>query len=171
MWLLNCIKYLYTRINLFESGSDDEDTIRKERYSSWIYIILFIGILTILISYTSFTEYTTSVTVEEPSKDAFESLMLKYSDTLQCPCTAAFGDYLAFVELKPIYHQVKYYFTVRRILNHINCLMNKAVFCRSLIYASMKSKTNYLSRSRSSVLQLTTQILINSASRQILHIR
>jgi hypothetical protein len=94
------------RMNIFESGSVDEETVQIERWSSWIYIVLFIAILEILSMYTGLGHQTTTVTINDPSYTTFESLQQKYPLTLQCPCSITSSQLSTFVQTDVTYHQV-----------------------------------------------------------------
>lgn len=95
-----------SRWNIFESGSMDDETVRTERWSSWIYIILLIFVLLILSALTGLERQTATVTVESPSFSQFESLQEQYPETLRCPCSVAYNQWSTFVQINISFHQV-----------------------------------------------------------------
>ncbi len=104
--LLSRIERWLVELNLFESGSTEIEIIRQERWSSRVNIVLLLTILSGLATYTGLVYQTTHITVKNPSYDTFTSLQLKYSATLQCPCSNIAIKYKTFVQLQPSYHQV-----------------------------------------------------------------
>ena len=97
----------FQNVNFFESGSTDENIIRRERWSTRLYLFLLIFSILILVIYTSFQNETVFVTVQSPSLETFTKLQLKYPNILKCPCSQIAVKYEHFLHLEPIYHQVK----------------------------------------------------------------
>ncbi len=104
--LFSRIQRWLVELNLFESGSTEIEIIRQERWSSRVNIVLLLTILSGLAIYTGLVYQTTHITVKNPSYDTFTSLQLKYSATLQCPCSNIAIKFNTFTQLQPSYHQV-----------------------------------------------------------------
>ena len=94
-------------VNIFKSGTLDQKKLQGERWSSWIYIVLFIAILGALSVYTGLRRQTTSVTVDYPSYSTFKSLQKTYSNTLQCPCSNTAVQYSSYTQIRSTFHQVR----------------------------------------------------------------
>ena len=100
------LRHWIGRINLFESGSSEEATIRTQRWSSWIYVVLFLIILSILSVYTAMEDHITTVSIENPSYNVFQSLQQTYPLTLHCPCSVTSNQLSTFVQARVTFHQV-----------------------------------------------------------------
>lgn len=93
-------------LNLFKSDASDAETIRIERWSSWIYIVGFLAILSFFSVYTALGQQITTVTVSNPSLASFELLQEKYPATLHCPCSTTSIRRSTFVQAQTTFHQV-----------------------------------------------------------------
>lgn len=93
-------------LNLFESDTIDIETIRRERFSTRIYLFLMVIILIALIIYTGMTVHTKMISVAHPRYNQFEYLYEQYGTTLRCPCSKVAIPYETFVQVKIIFHQV-----------------------------------------------------------------
>lgn len=93
-------------LNLFESGSEEVLVVREERWSTRLYLVLLCVTLVTLVFYAALRSQTETITVRDPSKKIFDELELKYSNTLQCPCTKIAIEYGRFVHIEPSFHQV-----------------------------------------------------------------
>ena len=96
-------------LNLFKSGLNEGDVVRQERWSTRLYITLMMISLLVLVIYVALGIRTVHVTVHEPSSELFETLQLKYSETLKCPCSQIAVKYDRFIQVQPTYHQVGYF--------------------------------------------------------------
>ena len=103
----------YTRIrneiitlNLFKSGLNEVRIIQHERWSTRVYLFLLIIALTILFIYTGLGTQTIHVIINNPSLEKFETLQMKYAETLRCPCSQIAIKYKSFLQIQPIYHPV-----------------------------------------------------------------
>ena len=94
-------------LNLFESGLNDVQAVRRERYSTRLYLIFLVVALVVLVIYIGFCINTIHVTVENPALITYEALLLQYPKTLKCPCTQIAVKYGSFFQIKPVYHQVE----------------------------------------------------------------
>lgn len=94
-------------LNLFKSGLNGAGIIRQERWSTRIYLFLLVSALVILIIYVGLGAQTTHVVVNNPSLEKFEILQVKYAETLRCPCSQIAIKYKSFLQIKPVYHQVR----------------------------------------------------------------
>lgn len=104
--LLNKLRLAIVELNLFKSGLNQIEIIRRERWSTRAYIILLIITLLVLIIYTALGIETVHVIVSKPSLETYQELSLKYFQTLKCPCSQIAVKYGQFINIQPIYHQV-----------------------------------------------------------------
>lgn len=100
------IQNYFVHMNLFYSGSNVEEVIQREKWSTRIYIALFIKTIFILFLLICFGNEAKMVTVKNPSYAMFNALQQQYPDTLQCPCSTISLPYSKFIQIKPKYHQV-----------------------------------------------------------------
>lgn len=105
--MLERIRHQFNALNLFESGLNDEQIVRRERHSTRLYLLLLIISFVILVVYVAFGVHTVHVTVDNPSLITYETLQIQFSETLKCPCTQIAVKYGSFVQIEPIYHQVE----------------------------------------------------------------
>ena len=98
-----------TDLNLFESGSTEQETVEEERWSTRFYTVAMLTSIVILIAYTALGTRVVNVTVKNPSHAVFEDLQSKYPATLKCPCSHIAIEHQAFFNLEPEFHQVGSY--------------------------------------------------------------
>ncbi|CAF4149931.1 unnamed protein product [Rotaria sp. Silwood2] len=104
---------LWTRIrdqlislNLFNKGSTENQTIRYERFSTRLYLLLlFTSILTLII-YTILSKEMIQPIILLPTQARYEELLSSHSNTLQCPCTHISVAYKDFITINTTLHQV-----------------------------------------------------------------
>lgn len=73
-------------INFFETYTSSVDTLRHERLSTRLYVVVLIICITILVFYTGLVERSETRTIFKPSQSVYDRLKAHYSDSLQCPC-------------------------------------------------------------------------------------
>jgi hypothetical protein len=96
-------------LNLFPSKppSKDRKIVRRNRYTTRIYLILLMIGLIIILIYTSLRRDTITVVVDSPSLSKYEQLYTQYPVTLKCPCTRIAIKYNKFIsQIDPQYHQI-----------------------------------------------------------------
>ena len=98
----------YRNLNFFESEENDAESIRRQRLSTRIYLILLSIFLIILIMYALLLSRTTMVTIRKPSEEQFRQLNTIYPDTLTCPCSQVTARYEKFVNIQVRFHEVCY---------------------------------------------------------------
>ena len=99
VWLQN--------LNLFESGSQENFTVKLEKWSTRLYLVLLFLSLSFLVFFTAIAEQTVNKLVKNPSYAVFNSLQDRYGDTLKCPCSVIAIEYRTFVTMEPKFHQVQ----------------------------------------------------------------
>jgi hypothetical protein len=72
-----------------------------------LYIVLLIIGLTILTLYTIIQPRLITKTFIKPSFDVYNRLIHNNNDTLRCPCSLVSSTYDQYVDIEPIFHQVK----------------------------------------------------------------
>ncbi|CAF3872343.1 unnamed protein product [Adineta steineri] len=98
------LKFHLLRLNLFKSGNESELTIRNERRSTRLYLILLITAIIITGSYYSLLLYENTIKKESPSFKEYSNLPKEFS--LKCPCKTIAIPYRNFVDIKPDYHEL-----------------------------------------------------------------
>lgn len=96
----------FIELNFFKSGVNEVEIVRQERWSTRVYLLLLISALVVLIIYTALGIQTIHVIVNDPSFDEFQTLQLKYAETLRCPCSQIAVKYKSFLRIQPTYHPV-----------------------------------------------------------------
>lgn len=102
------IKRAILNLNLFQSTPPAEDilTLQKQRYSTYVFLLLFIISLVTLIVYVSTVSIIRQETVYNPSYSFYEQLFNRYPQTLRCPCKRIAIPQKEFVQLNHSYHPV-----------------------------------------------------------------
>jgi hypothetical protein len=96
------------KLNLFRSAIRVEPSdIYKQRWSTRLYIILFLLSFIIVTMYTAMTEQPTRIDLTNPSLDKVLDLQQQTSlSSLQCPCSQLSSSFKYFIELVPTYHEI-----------------------------------------------------------------
>ena len=103
---LTRIRRVVIELNFFESGLNDQSTLRHERRSTRLYLLLLGIALIVLVMYIGFGIRTVHVTIHEPTLLTYQTIKLHYAETLKCPCTQIAVKYGRFVRTQLTYHQV-----------------------------------------------------------------
>ena len=77
------------------------------RWSTRLYILVLIITLVIVALHTIIQPHTLTRIFLKPSLNIYNNLMNDYSDILQCPCALISTPYHRYVQIEPIFHQVK----------------------------------------------------------------
>ncbi|CAF1531152.1 unnamed protein product [Adineta ricciae] len=94
-------------LNLFKNIHDrTENNIRQQRITTRVYLILLFGSIGALCLFASLSSTTTTVIELNPSLSTFQSLDVKYSTELQCPCSNQAIPHQSFISFSPILHQI-----------------------------------------------------------------
>ncbi|CAF1419135.1 unnamed protein product [Adineta steineri] len=108
--IFNTLYEWFINLNLFKEHDrieqPDEATIHIQRLSTRVYLLLLIGIITILMVHTALSYQNINRTVQTPNLSTYMQLLNEHPDTLSCLCSRInilFGD---FVILTPTFHQV-----------------------------------------------------------------
>ena len=99
------VKFLKT-LNLFESESNDIETVHREHWSTRLYILLLISFMVGLFLYAALLLRTVTVTVSKPTEQQFEELHSRQRDTINCPCSRVAIQYVDFVHFDARVHEV-----------------------------------------------------------------
>ena len=103
----NRVRHEIIELNFFKSGVNEVEVVREERWSTRVYLLLLISALVVLIIYTALGIDTIHVIVNDPSFEEFQTLQLKYAETLRCPCSQIAVKYKSFFQIQPTYHPVR----------------------------------------------------------------
>lgn len=104
-WIVG-IQSWFLSLNFFVDGSTNEETIRKQKFSTKLFIILFTTSLIILVFYSALENQATLVTISNPSYATFELLSQLYLQTLNCPCVNSATEYSKSIQSNFTLHQV-----------------------------------------------------------------
>ncbi|CAF1136735.1 unnamed protein product [Adineta steineri] len=102
------IKQKLIELNLFKNGisPQDEHILRRQRYTTRIYLILLSLALIILILFTTLQPQTIHVIKKSPTLPDFDQLYDQYPSTLRCPCQNTTIEKELITKIKPEYHEV-----------------------------------------------------------------
>ena len=89
----------------FGSHVDQATSEHLRRVTTRLYIVLLVLTLSILSLYTFIRPLAITKVVEKPTLQSFTSL-LRYADTLNCPCSSISNRYSTFVKIQPSFHAV-----------------------------------------------------------------
>ena len=102
------LKTLILKLNLFKTIPPAEDslTLKKQRLSTYIFLVVFIVCLTTFTLYTAVLSHIQQEIIENPSYSMYQQLFDQYPLTLSCPCTTISIPQKEFLQLNPSYHPV-----------------------------------------------------------------
>lgn len=95
-------------LNLFQSipPTQDDLILRKQRFSTRLFLLLFLFCLLIFTIHTSQVYVVQFVTVDNLSYSLYTQLFTEYPHTLNCPCTRIAIPNKEFLQLNVSYHEV-----------------------------------------------------------------
>ncbi|CAF1564075.1 unnamed protein product [Adineta ricciae] len=95
------------RLNLFKKiDHRTEMDIKQQKISTCVYFLLFINLCLIFILFNSLNKKIILIRKDEPSLMDYKNLRIKYSSTLECPCSNLIILYKTFFLLSPQLHQI-----------------------------------------------------------------
>ncbi|CAF1054227.1 unnamed protein product [Adineta steineri] len=94
------------KLNIFQSGSNDEHIKQNEILSTRFYFIALPILLTIFGVYLSLDKQIKIITIDNPTQNQYEQLKNNLFDNLQCPCSHISIKYNTFIIFQPRYHQI-----------------------------------------------------------------
>jgi hypothetical protein len=102
------IKTYFIELNLFESidSRSNAHHLRSAIIATRIYIILMTIAVFILVLFNAFDQKIKLITVKNPSEDVFQTLYMKYSSTLECPCNRVEISYKTFINISYTLHPI-----------------------------------------------------------------
>lgn len=100
---MRLIRWL-SQLNLFESNAIDDYSIKLQRRSTRVYIIVLLIALLLLSIYGLFRNETTYIEIQNPTINVYEQLQDRY--TLECPCSDVSISFQQIVGLVPTYHEI-----------------------------------------------------------------
>jgi hypothetical protein len=95
-------------LNFFSSPitATNEYELRNERISTRLFILILTILILLIFTYTAQVKITQNIEVKEPSYEHFQSLTLRYQQTLRCSCDNVTIPHDSFIVLKPYFHQL-----------------------------------------------------------------
>ncbi|CAF1245561.1 unnamed protein product [Adineta steineri] len=124
-YFFNFLKSYLSRLNLFNTESEDEIIIQNERRTTRLYLILMILSMIIFLLYYSIVFNTQTIEIESPSLEEYNRI--KEETSLQCLCTNISIKYGLFVKIEPIYHQLcRSNLVSEEWINHLFDLYNQS---------------------------------------------
>ncbi|CAF3958267.1 unnamed protein product [Rotaria sp. Silwood1] len=94
------------QFNLYNSKSNDIDTIHRERLSTRLFVCSLFILMSSTIIYTALLSRTINDTVYNPSESKFREIYEKYPNTYTCPCSHVSVQYNQFAYFQIIFHEV-----------------------------------------------------------------
>ena len=93
--------YLKNKIQILNLFKDiekiEEEDLKSQRISTWIFLILFFLSLFFLLVYGSLTSVTKAMAIHQPQITTYKQLQIKYPNTLVCPCQQVSNQYSTFI--------------------------------------------------------------------------
>lgn len=82
---------------------------RLGRWTTRLYIVLLIVGLAILVVYTAVQPQALMKTFDKPPFHLYNHLIENYGDKLTCSCSLIASPYNLYVNIEPIFHEVRRY--------------------------------------------------------------
>ena len=103
---------LFINLNIFPlwvfgSNINRMAAIRHGQWATRLYIILLVISLAITMFYIGLRPQILTKTFNRPSFDVYNHLVHDYEETLQCFCSSISSTYDRFVQIQPVFHQVR----------------------------------------------------------------
>mgnify|MGYP006892795620 CR=1 FL=1 len=99
------VKEYLLQLDIF---SDDTETNELEkrigRIATRIFFVLFNLLFLLYILFNSISTKIISQTIYHPSQDEYERLLVRYSETLTCPCRNTAISHESFIHVTPTMH-------------------------------------------------------------------
>ncbi|UJR08052.1 hypothetical protein I4U23_012329 [Adineta vaga] len=93
-------------LNIFDDESDHLETIRRQRISTRVYILVFSIAMYVITLYTIFSNRIELRSYSNPSPNDYDQLLMTYSESLKCPCEKISIEYKYFIEINTTIHAV-----------------------------------------------------------------
>ncbi|CAF1200007.1 unnamed protein product [Adineta ricciae] len=100
------LKLLVLDLNLFKNSTSNEHTLIKERFTTRIFLVLFLCLFITIGLTASLLFYTVNKSESSPSLSRFQYLVNKYPKTMNCPCSNVGITYQTFISIHVKFHQV-----------------------------------------------------------------
>ncbi|CAF5107808.1 unnamed protein product, partial [Rotaria sp. Silwood1] len=104
--LITIIRSTIHNLNLFKTTFANDDIVRRQHITSWVYIFCITISLLILSSYWLLSNQMKIVTLSNPSLADYNRLWVIHSHNLECPCSQIFIPHLNFIHIEPVFHQL-----------------------------------------------------------------
>jgi hypothetical protein len=125
--------------------ANDEYELQNERISTRIFVVMLIVSILIIFSYTAQVNITQTIEVKYPSYELFQSLSIRYPQTLRCPCNNVAISHGSFIFLQPEFHQLcSSDFVTANWINHLASAASELVemdftYLGSLFFLTLSS--------------------------------
>ena len=93
-------------LNIFNTYSNDEHVIRRQRISTRLYFLSLATLLTCLAIYNLVSIQVQTILVEHPSESEYAELYSNHSKSLDCQCSQLSVPFQSFIQMTPVMHQV-----------------------------------------------------------------
>lgn len=102
------LKIILLNFNIFHNAQslNDEWEITTQRISTRVFFFFLTITVIILFTYTAISTDVMRETISRPSLTIYESLLIHYPDSLECPCSQTSITYGSFISVKPKFHPV-----------------------------------------------------------------
>ena len=95
----------FVKLNLFKTYQTDEPSLRNQRWSTRLYILILFAGISILLVYTTSQIHSQQIQLQNPSLSTYRHFYDKYN-SIKCPCTQIAVPYKYFLQISPVFHQV-----------------------------------------------------------------
>ena len=95
-----------TMLNIFDSESDDIHIVRRERYSTRIYLIVLPISMLIILLYMVVSKEIVTNNILTPTQAQYEKLLVSHYNTFRCPCTNISLPHELYMTANATFHQV-----------------------------------------------------------------
>ncbi|CAF1412710.1 unnamed protein product [Adineta ricciae] len=93
-------------LNVFDSESNNLETIHRERVITRCYLLTLFLLLYIITICSMISNGTISISLPNPSENDYKTLTIWHSETLECPCRKIAVKYKYFVGISITSHQI-----------------------------------------------------------------
>ncbi len=102
------IKNFIIHYNMFPSYAPivHEHEIRIQRISTLFFLVLMCICFLILTINTALQKVTTTITIDQPNYTTYQTLSVKYAQTLSCLCSTISIEQGTFIDIEPIFHPI-----------------------------------------------------------------
>jgi hypothetical protein len=99
------LRQFFLELNVFKENRPGENELRRQRWSTRLYIPILLIAMLILLVYTILQVESIQIQIENPSLTTYTDLYKTYTN-VKCPCNDISIEHKEFLQLSPLFHQV-----------------------------------------------------------------